>query len=437
MKNPQLLNIILLCNIALFSCRGSKEIVVADKITAQTLVVNSTVFSDIFTGFLLINPETDEVLANQYEDKQMTPASNTKIFTMYTCTQILGDSIPSLRYLIQGDSLLFWGTGDPTFGHPDFKNNRAVELLKNWKGQLFYVPQFNKNRFGAGWSWDDYNGSYSTELTTFPIYGNMITYRKAANKKETITPKYFEQFKQSTKASRVTRSEFDNTIYVPNFALKNSYHKDLPIKVSNEVILELLKELTEKEVKFYWKLDNEMRENHKVIYSYKTNDVLKAMMQPSDNFMAEQLLLVCASVKKIPLETRGIINFALDSLLQNTPDKLVWRDASGVSRYNMFTPRSIVYVLNEMYQHIDTTTLFDIFPTGGKTGTLKKWYPGNPPYVHAKTGTLSNNHCLSGYVKTNSGKVLIFSFMNNHYVGSSSPYKREMQRTLEWIRDNL
>lgn len=425
----------------LSSCRTSKEVVLTEsfteKMTAQTLVMDSPVFGDIFTGFLLFDPETATTIVNQYADKHMTPASNTKILTMYTCTQVLGDSIPSLRYVIQGDSLLFWGTGDPTFGHPDFKKNRAVDLLKNWKGQLFYVPQYNKNRFGSGWAWDDYNGSYSTELTTFPIYGNMISYRKSANKKETITPKYFEQFKKSTSANRVSRNEFDNTVYVPNFTLKDRYNKDLPIKISNEVILELLKELTEKEVNFYWKLDDKMRQNHQVIYSYKTNDVLKAMMHPSDNFIAEQLLLVCASVKKMPLETNRIIKFAKDSLLQNSPNELVWRDASGLSRYNMFTPHSMVYALTEMYEKMDTTTLFDIFPTGGKTGTIKKWYGGTYPYVHAKTGTMSNNHCLSGYVKTNSGKVLIFSFMNNHYVGSSSPYKREMQQTLEWIRDNL
>ncbi len=437
MNNHQIAIIVLTCSFFVYGCRATKEVVKTDKITAETLVVTSPVFNDIFTGFHLFDPENETIIASQYADKQMTPASNTKIFTMYTCTQILGDSIPSLRYTIQGDSLLFWGTGDPTFANPKFKNNKAVQFLKDWKGQLFYVPQFNKNRFGAGWSWDDFNGSYSTELTTFPIYGNMIRYSKQKNKKGTINPKYFEKKIKTTKASRVTRNEFDNTVYVPNFALKDSYRKNIPIKVSNEVILELLKELTGKNVRFYWKLDDKMRQKHQVIYSYKTNDVLKAMMHPSDNFIAEQLLLVCASEKNMPLETRGIIKYAVDNLLQNLPDEPVWRDGSGVSRYNMFTPRSMVYVLDEMYGNMDTTALFDIFPTGGKTGTLKKWYPGNPPYVHAKTGTLSNNHCLSGYVKTNSGKVLIFSFMNNHYVGSSTPYKQEMQRTLEWIRDNL
>jgi D-alanyl-D-alanine carboxypeptidase/D-alanyl-D-alanine-endopeptidase (penicillin-binding protein 4) len=160
------------------------------------------------------------------------------------------------------------------------------------------------------------------------------------------------------------------------------------------------------------------------------------MIHPSDNFIAEQLLFVCASEKNLPLQTAEIIEFAIDSLLQNLPDAPVWRDGSGMSRYNMFTPRSMVHVLNNLYQDIDIATLFTIFPTGGKSGTIKNLYAGNPPYVFAKTGTISNNHCLSGYIRTNSGKVLIFSFMNNHYVGSSSVYKAEMQRVLEWIRDN-
>ena len=78
-----------------------------------------------------------------------------------------------------------------------------------------------------------------------------------------------------------------------------------------------------------------------------------------------------------------------------------------------------------------------MLPAGGERGTIKSWYGGKEePYVFAKTGTLSNKHCLSGYLKTKSGDVLIFSFMNNNYVGSSTPVKEEMQKVLEWIWEN-
>lgn len=425
----------------LFSnCRTPRTLETTKKETAQSIVENSPVFNQIFTGFMLFDPETGDTLAKQYIDKHMTPASNTKIYTLHTCTKILGDSIPSIRYVIEGDNLIFWGTGDPTFAHPTFESkfgkNRAVEFLKSWKGNLYYAPQYNKYRFGSGWAWDDFNGYYSTELSTFPVYSNFIRFRKyKGNTVPSTIPKYFEQFlKEEKGTTRPTRNEGDNVVRYSPYGKDVAYSKNIPFKVSNQVILELLEEATGRNIQYDWTLDKAMKAKQRTIYSYKTNDVLQQMMHPSDNFIAEQLLFVCASEKNLPMRTKEIIRFAADSLLQNTPDKLVWVDGSGMSRYNMFTPRTMVYVLNDLYQNTDTTTLFNIFPTGGKTGTLKKWYAGNPPYVFAKTGTLSNNHCLSGYIRTKSGKVLIFTFMNNHYVGSSSTYKTEMQRVLEWIR---
>ena len=117
------------------------------------------------------------------------------------------------------------------------------------------------------------------------------------------------------------------------------------------------------------------------------------------------------------------------------PSQLTWRDGSGLSRYNLLTPRSMVTILDKMYQEYDIERILTLFPTGGKSGTLRNWYKGNPPYIFAKTGTMSNKHCLSGYIKTKEGKTLIFSFMHNNYIGSSSQVKREMEKVFKFIRD--
>ena len=74
--------------------------------------------------------------------------------------------------------------------------------------------------------------------------------------------------------------------------------------------------------------------------------------------------------------------------------------------------------------------LFSYFPVGGKSGTLKKWYGNEKPYVFAKSGSLSNNYNLSGYLVTKKGTVLIFSYMNNHFKESSSEIKKVMEKTL-------
>ena len=55
------------------------------------------------------------------------------------------------------------------------------------------------------------------------------------------------------------------------------------------------------------------------------------------------------------------------------------------------------------------------------------------PYVYAKSGTLSNNYSLSGYLITKKNTFVIFSYMNNHYKLPTSEVKKEIQRTLEKI----
>jgi D-alanyl-D-alanine carboxypeptidase/D-alanyl-D-alanine-endopeptidase (penicillin-binding protein 4) len=75
--------------------------------------------------------------------------------------------------------------------------------------------------------------------------------------------------------------------------------------------------------------------------------------------------------------------------------------------------------------------LFKLFPTGGASDE----FTSETPYIYAKTGSLGNNYCLSGYLQTKSGKTLIFSFMNNHFRQPSSEVKRRMQLVFERIRD--
>jgi D-alanyl-D-alanine carboxypeptidase/D-alanyl-D-alanine-endopeptidase (penicillin-binding protein 4) len=114
-----------------------------------------------------------------------------------------------------------------------------------------------------------------------------------------------------------------------------------------------------------------------------------------------------------------------------------WVDGSGLSRYNLFSPESMVYVLSAMYSEFPKERLLNLFAEGGESGTLTDWYPGIPnPYIYAKTGSLGNNHNISGYLITKSGKTLIFSFMNNHFTIPASQIKKQMQLVFEWIRDN-
>jgi len=195
-----------------------------------------------------------------------------------------------------------------------------------------------------------------------------------------------------------------------------------------------LKKATNKEIK----LISEMPEGNKeTLYSVSTDSVLTRMMHRSDNFLAEQLMVLASSSISDSLDVQLAIKHILENQLKDLNQQPRWVDGSGLSRYNLFTPESVVQVLSKMYSTIPRERLFSFFPAGGVSGTLEDWYPGDPePYVYAKTGTLSNTHNLSGYLLTKSGKILIFSFMNNHFRLPNSEVKRKMQSVLENIRDN-
>lgn len=389
-------------------------------------------------GFALYDLEEAKFVYEYNSDKYFTPASNTKIFTFYTSLRIIGDSVPALQYITRNDSLTFWGTGDPSFLYnKTFSNSKVYDFLINRKEKLFLsTTNFYSQPFGAGWAWDDYNDSYSSERSPFPVYGNFFTVEKTGSM-VTVLPDYFDQYlsigERREKEDVIRDPHSNNFKFFPGVKRRSVDRWEIPMKLSQDVVSSLLADTLHREI------TNIVEQIHPLaepVFSVPADSLYKTMMQQSDNFIAEQLLLICAGIVRDSLMTEIAINCSMKNFLYDLPDKPKWVDGSGLSRYNLMTPRSIVMLWKKIYDVKPREELFPLLAIGGKTGTLRKWYAADQPYIFGKTGTLSNNHSLSGYLVTKSGKTLIFSFMNNNYLSSVNDVRSYMQSILYNIYQN-
>ena len=417
------------------SCSSSR------RLTSQinNTLENFPAFQTGFSGIMVYDPTSKKTIFEHNSEKYFTPASNTKLFTFYAGLKILGDSAPGLEYVIRNDSLIFRGTGDPTFLYNKFENTVVFDFLKSSNKTLFYAPPANRPaHFGPGWAWDDYPYYYSVERAAMPVYGNFVAFHfSPQTETPTVKPEFFAPFLRkdslaSGNYSRVMRDRLYNNFsyyHQQGFAERS---REVPFIYTPNLLATLLSDTLKKPVQLIAPEKADFN-NSKILYSIPTDSLYKRMLQISDNFIAEQLLLMSSKILSDTLNSNIALEHMIKNHLHDLPDKPVWRDGSGLSAYNKFTPRSMVRLLEKISEEVPQKRLFQLLPAGGESGTIRNNYKADEPYVYAKTGTISNVHALSGYLKTRSGKVLIFSFMNNNYTVPSAEIKVGMETILRNI----
>lgn len=408
----------------------------------RRLFKHSKIVNDHFTGFALYDLDRQEMIFELNSDKYFTPASNTKLLTFYTCLKMLRDSIPSLRYVERGDSLIFWGTGDPSVLHSDLKATKAFNFLKSSGKKLFYAETpLHEAFYGSGWAWDDYNDYYQAEINDLPVEDNLAMLTAGADGRPRISPACFNgqlicDSSYKPAGFMVKRNLLKNTFVYPAMPVPAKFSQQIPWKVSGELTANLLQDTLKKPV---YLIKMPMPADAKTIYDLPVDTVYRHMLQPSDNFMAEQLLLVCASAKFNLLDADSVRRYSEHNFLNDLPDKIQWADGSGLSRLNLFTPRDLIMVLSKIQAEFkDEDLLHSLMPIGGVAGTIKNAYKtdNGKPFVWAKTGSLSNNHNQSGYLITRQGHRLAYSFMNNNFTRPSREIRDEMVRIITYIHEN-
>ncbi|HJW15796.1 MAG TPA: D-alanyl-D-alanine carboxypeptidase [Flavisolibacter sp.] len=402
---------------------------------ARRDVINDSALRSAHVGISVYDPATASFLYNYQGDKYFVPASNTKLPGCYAAMKYLGDSLPGLRYEQRGNELYIAPTGDPTFLHPEFATQRVYDLLKSTDLKInLSLLSWKDERWGSGWSWNDYSESYMPERSALPVYGNVV--RFSGNNGLQVVPSFFKKdvvikdpASNSSTAVNVNRDIASNRFVIEGQVqgrpVETPYFTD-----NGQLAVELLTDTLHKQVY----LVNEAMTPNRIMYSQPTDSMLKPMMHRSDNFFAEQSLMMVGQKLLGEMNDARIINRLLDTDLKDLPQKPHWVDGSGLSRYNLFTPQDMVTILNKMRLEFGIERMKEILPTGNE-GTLTNYYKNETGYVFAKTGTLSGVVAFSGYLFTKKNKLLIVSVLVNNHQASATAVRRAVEKFVEQLRE--
>jgi D-alanyl-D-alanine carboxypeptidase/D-alanyl-D-alanine-endopeptidase (penicillin-binding protein 4) len=151
-------------------------------------------------------------------------------------------------------------------------------------------------------------------------------------------------------------------------------------------------------------------------------EIVEGILEPSQNWMTEQLLRALAayfgdegswSIGVDLVEAYLTEHVGVDTL------DVAARDGSGLSAYNLVTPRALVRVLRHMHDGPYAAQYrAALAEPGEEDSSLEERLLDLEGRVWAKTGTISNVNSLSGYLVREDGREVVFSILTN---GSGLP----------------
>jgi D-alanyl-D-alanine carboxypeptidase/D-alanyl-D-alanine-endopeptidase (penicillin-binding protein 4) len=413
----------------LSSCSVQKQIAKS----AKADVLDTKALQTAHVGISIFDPAANKYLYNYQGDKHFVPASNIKLPTCYAAMKYLGDSLVGFKWDIFQDTILkIFPSGDPTFLHSNFNSQRTINFLKSFK-QIEIRPSMSgyNPELGNGWSWNDYLETYMAYPSIFPVYGNIATFQ-IKDDSLYILPgtlnNNFRRYKLSGKTFEAKRRFSSNEFW--SFDGRNSFQQ-IPFYPDLFDVARMIEDTIGIKTKLEF-LFGSFKRN--IFHSQPTDSLLKPMMHRSDNFFAEQSLLMVSNEMLGVMNDEKIIDTLLETDFKDLPQKPRWVDGSGLSRYNLFTPQDFVAILNKMKNEFGIERIKVILPTGGE-GTISSYYKADSGYIYGKTGTLSGVVAFSGFLYTKKGKLLIFSTLVNNHQATATEVRRAVEKFLQGIRN--
>lgn len=444
-----------------------------------------TALSHAHIGAVVVSLTRGDTIYSRNAGRVFLPASNQKLLTGAAALESLG---PGYQFattisasgqvrdgVLRGD-LIVRGSGDPTFSARFAEDSRAV--FRSWadslrsrgisqvQGGIVGVDSvFPSPGLGSGWAWDDLVSGYSAEYAGLQFNEGVAQLQivpgssVGAPAVVMLDPplQHVRIYNLTTTGFAgspldliIRRDESGPGITVEGNIPEDTAYLARTVAVRNPTayFLSAMREtLREAGIAIEgqalpaedWPIDRtgvvEMQ-----LFTHRSpplGEILEGMMKPSQNQIAEALLLT------VGRELRGEATAqagaaATDSLLRawHLPaDELRMADGSGLSRYNLVSPRLLAGLLVHMDRSGSRDVWLAALPRAGVDGTLRERMQ-DPPLegrVIAKTGTLTGVRSLSGYLTTTSGERVAFSFLVDSHLRSAAEVDRVVEAALQAV----
>ena len=351
----------------------------------------------------------------------MTPASNIKILTVLGSLSS-GDTIPSIKYKISNDTLRISSTGYPFIAHPKYDDEDLETFIKSFNHIVYHKPNIDLTKYGPAWAWDDFKYYFQAERSEMPIYGNVIQIVKEFNDSIKVTPDIFQVVNNLKQKEKVYRDHQENNFSINPSLIRAGDTIYYPFVTSRKITMNLLESFFQTSISY----KKDELKNYKIWNSKVKDDLYSAILKDSDNLISESLAANISLRSNDTISVDKGLKIILNSLDDN---KIQLYDGSGLSRYNLIKPSSLVLALEKIYQYLGSDRIKKIFPNN-------YIITGTEGFVWGKTGTLKNNHNYSGYIFTDKGRQYVFSIMINHFTDDLDKIKEAISDFLKYIKSN-
>ncbi len=404
-------------------------------------------FIDAHVGISIFNLDNNKSVYHFQANKKFLPASNLKLFIAYLSLKYLRKELAAFEYIENQNTLIILPCADPTFLYKSFSSDKVLDFLsqKKYKKIILNTSLWRESPYSAGWVWDDYQDDFMSEKSCFPLYGNTANF-EIKNGNLVVLPSMFQSKLINCKIDKnivasnhfkITR-DFNTNTFTTTASAKTFKHTSVPLLMSgHSLTANMLSLLLNKKVE----LDKTKIDNYKStwtrFYNTPTLDALKVMMKESDNFIAEHLLLMLSKEVLGYMNTQAIIQKTIETDFQEFARLHAWKDASGLSRYNLISSNEMNLLLQKMANEFGFEKASSIFPTGNE-GTLKNYFIDYGDMIFAKTGSMNNTFALSGFfIGKATHQKHSFSIMINGCAESTPTTKKEIEKYLSKLIDHL